>query len=138
VVSYSGTRAKKDQHNRARGLHKLERALAKGKLTKQHINNRGYNKYLQLEGHISITIDYDKYNDDAKWDGLKGYLTNTALSKESVIETTVTCGASKKHSASPKPICASVLFITDSKNELPHTSVSPSVPTKCIKNLNVN
>lgn len=86
VVSYSDARAKKDQHNRARGLQKLERALAKGKLTKQHINNRGYNKYLQLEGHISITIDYDKYNDDAKWDGLKGYLTNTALSKESVIE----------------------------------------------------
>lgn len=30
-------------------------------------------------------IDYDKYNDDAKWNGLKGYLTNTELSKEEVI-----------------------------------------------------
>lgn len=86
VVSYSLQRAKNDAYNRQRGLQKLEKALAKGKLTKQHLNNKGYNKYLKLEGEISIKIDYNKFKDDQKWDGLKGYLTNTKLTKEQVIE----------------------------------------------------
>jgi type IX secretion system PorP/SprF family membrane protein len=53
-------RAKKDAHNRERGLRKLEKALAGGKLTKKHINNRGYNKYLSISGDVDITIDYEK------------------------------------------------------------------------------
>lgn len=86
VVSYSEKRAKNDLKNRERGLKRLERSLNKGKLTKSHINNRGYNKYLRLEGDVSITIDYDKFNSDNKWDGLKGYLTNTELSAKDIIE----------------------------------------------------
>lgn len=86
IVGYSVQRAKKDQHNRKRGLEKLEKSLSTGKLTKKHINNKGYNKYLKLSGQTTIAIDYDKFKSDAKWDGLKGYLTNTNLSKEEVIE----------------------------------------------------
>lgn len=85
IVSYSNARAKKDQHNRKRGLQKLEKQLTKGKLTKKHINNKGYNKYLKLTGEVNISIDYDKFKEDAKWDGLKGYITNTKLKKEEVI-----------------------------------------------------
>jgi len=86
IISYSDARAKKDAANRKRGLEKLERNLAKGKLTKQHINNRGYNKYLKLEGDITISIDKQKYKADEKWDGLKGYSTNTKLTKDEIIE----------------------------------------------------
>lgn len=86
VVSYSEQRAKKDEHNRKRGMSRLEKLLSSGKLTKKQINNKGYNKYLKLDGQINLSIDYDKYNEDAKWNGLKGYLTNTDLSKEEVIE----------------------------------------------------
>lgn len=86
IVSYKTARAIKDAHNRKRGLEKLKKHLTSGKLTKKHINNKGYNKYLKMEGDVNIAIDYAKYNDDAKWDGLKGYLTNTALTKEEVIE----------------------------------------------------
>lgn len=85
IVSYSKSRAKNDEYNRKRGLQKLEKQLAKGKLTKKHINNKGYNKYLKLTGAVNISIDYNKFNDDVKWDGLKGYLTNTTLTKEEVI-----------------------------------------------------
>ena len=85
IISYSQARAKKDAHNRKRGLEKLEKNIAKGKLTKQNINNRGYNKYLKLEGDVRISIDKQKYQDDAKWDGLKGYTTNTALSAEDIV-----------------------------------------------------
>lgn len=86
IVSYAAQRAKNDAHNRKRGLQKLEKALAGGKLTKQQINNKGYNKYLKLDGEIKVSIDYNKFKNDAKWDGLKGYLTNTQLTKEEVIE----------------------------------------------------
>ena len=85
IISYSDARARKDAATRKKGLEKLERSVASGKLTKQSINNRGYNKYLKLDGKVSITIDYEKYKDDRKWDGLKGYLTNTGMSKDEVI-----------------------------------------------------
>jgi len=86
IVSYSDSRARKDAFNRKRGLEKLEKKIKSGKLTKSNINNRGYNKYLQLEGDVNITIDYDKYNSDKVWDGLKGYITNIIMSKEQIIE----------------------------------------------------
>ena len=86
VISYSSNRATNDYTNRSKGLKRLERALNKGKLTKQHINNRGYNKYLKLTGDMHIQIDHQKFEDDKKWDGLKGYLTNTALSTDEVIQ----------------------------------------------------
>jgi len=86
VVGYSEQRAKKDEHNRKRGLIRLEKLLSSGKLTKNHINNKGYNKYLKLDGEIKLSIDYDKYNEDAQWNGLKGYLTNTDLPKEEIIK----------------------------------------------------
>jgi len=85
LISYSQKRAQKDAFNRKRGLEKLEKALAKGKLNKQHINKRGYNKYLTLEGEISISIDYQKFDQDKCWDGLKGYTTNTNMTKEEVM-----------------------------------------------------
>ena len=43
----------------------MKKNLNKGKLSKSHINNRGYNKYLRLEGDITIEIDYDKFEEIA-------------------------------------------------------------------------
>ena len=86
IVSYSDKRAKKDAFNRNRGLKRLEKHLQSGKLTKLHINKRGYNKYLQMEGKVKVSIDYEKFEKDACWDGLKGYVTNTKLKPRKVIE----------------------------------------------------
>ena len=85
-VSYSDTRARKDKANRDRGLKRLEKSLNTGRLTKSNINNRGYNKYLKMEGELSIKIDYTKFENDCIWDGLKGYITNTKLNGEQVID----------------------------------------------------
>jgi transposase len=85
-VSYSSSRATKDKSNRERGLKRLEKNLKAGKLTKSNINNRGYNKYLKMEGDVLLTIDYTKFEEDAKWDGLKGYITNTKLSGQQIID----------------------------------------------------
>jgi transposase len=86
IISYSDKRARKDAHNRERGLKRLEKRISSGKLTKSNINNRGYNKYLKLDGKVSIEIDYEKYNKDKQWDGLKGYITNSKLSRKQIIE----------------------------------------------------
>lgn len=86
VINYSEKRAKKDKHNRQRGLKQLELKIKSGKLTKSSINNRGYNKYLKLEGNVRINVDYHKFEQDSQWDGLKGYITNTSISKQEIIE----------------------------------------------------
>ncbi|MBL0024449.1 MAG: transposase [Saprospiraceae bacterium] len=86
IVQYSTKRAKKDEHNRKRGLKNLEKKIKSGKLTKQNINNRGYNKYLKMEGEITISIDAEKFIADQKWDGLKGYITNCNQAPSLIIE----------------------------------------------------
>ena len=86
IVGYSSARATKDAYNRKRGLSRLEKRIKSGRLTKSNINNRGYNKYLRLTGEITIDIDYEKYNQDQVWDGLKGYITNSTLNETEVIQ----------------------------------------------------
>lgn len=86
IVSYSDKRAKKDAYNRERGLKKLRLRVKSGKLTKSNINNRGYNKFLTLRGKIRVGISEEKIEADKKWDGLKGYVTNTRLSAKKIIE----------------------------------------------------
>ena len=86
IVTYATNRAFKDEYNRKRGLQRLEKQIKAGKLTKSSINNRGYNKYLKLKGDVSIEIDYEKFNNDKSWDGLKGYITNAKLNDKQIVE----------------------------------------------------
>lgn len=86
VVAYSSKRAAKDAHARRRGLERLEKNLRAGKLTKANINNKGYNRYLVMEGQVDVRIDYERYSADQRWDGLKGYVTNTKLTPKRIIE----------------------------------------------------
>lgn len=79
LVGYTEERARKDAYNRDKGIRRLEKAYKRGTLTKDNINKRGYNKFLRMEGDVSVSINYDKLEADAQWDGLKGYLTNTDI-----------------------------------------------------------
>ena len=85
VVSYSEKRAKEDAYNRNKGVERLRKSFKSGKITKDKINKRGYNKFLEISKGVEVTINQDKIDEDAKWDGLKGYITNTDLSGEDVI-----------------------------------------------------
>lgn len=86
IITHTDDRAKKDRYNREKGIRKLEKQIRRGRLTKASINNRGYNKFLNLQGEINVTIDHEKVRQDTRWDGLKGYLTNAKLSKDHIIE----------------------------------------------------
>ena len=86
IIGYTDKRAKKDRHNRAKGVKRLKTAYKSGKITKENVNNRGYNKFLEIADDVKVAINQDKIRDDEKWDGLKGYLTNTTLSAKDVCE----------------------------------------------------
>jgi len=68
ILSYKKSRALNDKKNRKKGLESLEKKIRSGKLSKKNINNKGYNKYLKMEGETKISIDYDKYKEDDVWD----------------------------------------------------------------------
>jgi transposase len=82
IVDYSEKRAGKDANNRKKGLERLTKQIASGRLTKNSLNNRGYDKFLTLEGEVKVTLNQSKIDRDARWDGLKGYLTNLAHSEQ--------------------------------------------------------
>jgi len=86
IINYSEARGKKDRHNRERGVDRLEKKLKSNKLTKSNINSKGYNKFLKMNGQVALAIDYGKVEQDKKWDGLKGYLTNSTMEKEEILE----------------------------------------------------
>ena len=85
IVGYSDKRAKKDAYNRERGVARLRKAYSSGKLTKAQVNRRGYNKFLEISKDIQVSISEDRISEDEKWDGLKGYITNTDLDAERVV-----------------------------------------------------
>ena len=85
IINYSTKRAKKDAHLRKQGLERLEKSLKSGKLTKEKINTRGYNKYLKIKNEIAVEIDYQSFRADNKWNGLKGYVTNCDLSEVEIM-----------------------------------------------------
>jgi transposase len=86
IVGYSENRAKKDKYNREKGVKRLKKAYKSGTITKENINQRGYNKFLEIADDIQVTINQEKIDEDEKWDGLKAYLTNTDLPANEVCE----------------------------------------------------
>ena len=86
IVGYSAKRAAKEAHNREQGVEKLRKRYATGSLTKDKLNKHGYNKFLEISKDVQVVINQDKVNLDARWDGLKGYRTNTKLPVQTIIE----------------------------------------------------
>lgn len=86
IVGYSKKRADKDAYNRKRGIERLRKAYSSGTLTKAQVNRRGYNKFLEISKDVAVEISEQKIAEDARWDGLKGYITNTDLAPGQVVE----------------------------------------------------
>jgi transposase len=90
IVGYSAKRAYRDELNRQRGIKRLEKQFGNSKtITKADITNRGYNKLLKIiseNAEIKVEIDQEKILQDKRWDGLKGYVTNSQLSTKEILE----------------------------------------------------
>ena len=87
LVSYSEERAALDAKNREKGVKKLKAKYATGTVTKSKITQRGYNRFLKVTGgdKITVTVDDGMVAADAKWDGLKGYISNAALTPSAIV-----------------------------------------------------
>lgn len=86
IVGYSTKRAKRDKYNREKGVKRLQKAYKSGNITKENINKRGYNKFLEISANVTVKINQEKIDEDEKWDGLKGYITNTSIPAKEVYE----------------------------------------------------
>ena len=51
-------RARKNAADRESGLKRLEKRFRSDRLTKDKLNNRGYNRFLTMSGDATIKIDY--------------------------------------------------------------------------------
>lgn len=85
IITYSDQRAAKDRYNREKGIRRLKKQIQRGKLTKENLNKRGYNKFLKMDGQVNVKLNHQRINQDKNWDGLKGYITNSKLNKDELI-----------------------------------------------------
>lgn len=67
-------------------VERLRKMYAKGSLSKDKLTKRGYSKFLVMDGDISVAISQDKIDEDSRWDGLKGYRTNTNLPVQTIVD----------------------------------------------------
>ena len=86
VVTMSDARARKNASDHERGLKRLEKRFRSDKLTKDKLNNRGYNHFLTMSGDAASKIDYDKVAKDEWLDGYQGYTTSSSLPDDRVID----------------------------------------------------
>ena len=90
ISSYSEKRAKKDKLDRDKKIEKLKKKITNNKLTKTKLgNSKLQSKFIKITGEAKVNIDEDKVEEDAKWDGLKTYITNipkNVLAQKEIIE----------------------------------------------------
>jgi hypothetical protein len=67
VVCHNVEQAEKDRHDREAIVASLEDQLRHG--PKSLVGNRGYRKYVAVEGEASFSIDYEKVKSEARFDG---------------------------------------------------------------------
>lgn len=81
VVSYSKSRADKDQGDRERLIHRLKGKLTASDNPQGLISNRGYLKYVDEKTRGKVVLNEGKVAEEAKWDGLHGVITNDKTTK---------------------------------------------------------
>ena len=76
VVGWSRKRAKKDAADRKKAIDKLTRKLGRSANPAQALSGRGFGRFVKLSGKARLEVDEDKIKEAARWDGLKGVVTN--------------------------------------------------------------
>ena len=86
IVSYKESRAQKDALDRAKAIDKLRKRLDQVRNPKEYLSNYGYKRYLKVSGESQIELDEAKVEEDSRWDGLHGVVTNAKdLSNEEIL-----------------------------------------------------
>ncbi len=80
IMSYSEDKAKKDAHNRMRGIARLRKKVKGDKQATK------YDKFLSIPNDIAISVNEDKIEEDSKFDGLRGYITNSSIPASLIVD----------------------------------------------------
>ena len=76
VVGWSRKRARKDAADRKKAIDKLTRKLSRSANPAQALSGRGFGRFVKLDGKARLELDEKKIEEAARWDGLKGVVTN--------------------------------------------------------------
>ena len=76
VVGWSRKRAKKDAADRKKAVDKLIRKLGQSANPAQALSGRGFGRFVKVKGKARLEVDETKIKEAARWDGLKGVVTN--------------------------------------------------------------
>lgn len=82
--TYSEKRARKDRHSRQKLIDKAEALLEQPSRLRQS-KRRGAGKFIKETKADSYTLDVDKIQEDARWDGYKAIATTSSLSVEEIL-----------------------------------------------------
>ena len=86
IVNYSKKRARKDEFDREKAIEKIKKKLEGSKNPQEYIANHLYKKYIKVENAGKIELNEKKIQEEKKWDGLHGTITNTSeLSDQEVL-----------------------------------------------------
>lgn len=86
VVNWSAKRARRDAHDRQRHIDKLRRQCQRSRKPHAFLSNRGYAKYLKIDGDARVELNEDRIAAEARWDGLHGVRTSLAEADASATE----------------------------------------------------
>jgi len=76
IISYSESRALKDQEDRKRLLNQLQKKISGETDPRKLVTNRGYLKFLDEKIKGKVVLNEAKIAQDSRWDGLHGIITN--------------------------------------------------------------
>ena len=76
ITSHSLKRAAKDKKDRQAAIDRLQKKLTQTKNPFSLLGNAGYKKYLIASGKAIVTLNKKKIEEEARWDGIKGVITN--------------------------------------------------------------
>lgn len=76
ITSYKSRRAMKDLKDRQRVLDKVKKTIGKKSNPKKLITNQGVKKFVNVNEEATVTLDENKIEKSAQWDGLHGIITN--------------------------------------------------------------
>ncbi|WGS64354.1 IS1634 family transposase [Marinitoga aeolica] len=84
LIIYSEEKAKKDRADRLRLIEKAKKMLENNNI--DSMNKRGAKKYLKEENKQNYILDNEKIQNDEKYDGYYGIMTNTKLNPKQILE----------------------------------------------------
>ncbi len=111
IVTFSPARARKDAHKRQKALERLQKKLRRSR-SPASVSHRGYARFLSFPDTGEITLDQDKIDAAAQWDGLHAIIVHgrddlapeAAIAQYHQLWLIETCFRTNKHDLKIRPV----------------------------------